>query len=38
MASHRLENRKFSPSMITPEHLLSTDKNVTMNSNLNPNA
>jgi hypothetical protein len=38
MASNRLENRKLSPSMITHGHLLSTDKNVTKDSNLNPNA
>jgi hypothetical protein len=38
MGSHRLERHKLSPLMITAEHLLSADKNVTKNSHLNPNA
>jgi hypothetical protein len=35
---HRLERPRISPSMITAEHLLNTDKNITNNSDLGPSA
>jgi hypothetical protein len=35
---HRLERLIISPSMITAEYLLNTDKNITNNSDLGPSA
>jgi hypothetical protein len=35
---HKLQRCKISPSMITAEHLLNTDKNITNNSHFSPNA
>jgi hypothetical protein len=36
MKRHRLQRRKLSPSMITDEHLLCTDKDATDNPHPNP--